>query len=171
MELETIAFVWDGSAMIPLDRFRGLARRQYRPGTEYALSVWRGRSDISHRHYFACLKQAWLNLPEEWAQEFPSPEYLRKWCLIREGYATHRQFACATPDDVRNAIDMIRDIDPYASIRVRDRVIDAWFAASQDHASMNHEKFQESKDRVFGRVAGMLGITVAELAKNAKETA
>lgn len=171
MEMETVAFVWDGSVMVPLDRFRALARRQFRPGHEYPLSVWKGRSDKSHGHYFICVKKAYDNLPEEWAQEFISPTHMRKWCLIEENYCTTRQIACATPEDVEAAKEMALDKDPYAVIEIRENVVQAWFAESQDHVSMDHDRFQMSKDAVLGRLAGMIGVTVAELTRNAKENA
>ena len=30
MKIEPVAFIWDGAAMIPLERYRGLASRQFR---------------------------------------------------------------------------------------------------------------------------------------------
>ena len=171
MSMEPVAFVWDGQAMIPLDRFRKLCQKQFRPGTEYALVPWRGRSEESHRHYFACIRTGWNNLPEEWSQEFPTAEHLRKWCLVQEGYADHTQVPCETPTVLAKLILMIRKMDPYAVMKRRGEVLDVWVAQSQDHASMGHEAFQESKDKVLGRIANMCGISVGELTRNAKEPA
>jgi hypothetical protein len=172
MDMEAVAFVWDGSVMVPLDRFRRLAVRQFRLGQEYSLKVWTGRSDASHSHYFACIKKGWQNLPEEYAQEFPKPEYLRKWCLVQEGYADHMQLICSTESELARKIQWVRKMDPYCVVKVRQKlIIDVWNAQSQDHASMDHEIFQKSKTAVLERIANMCGISLEELTKNAKETA
>jgi hypothetical protein len=163
-----IAFVWDGRSMVPLDRFRPLAQRQFRPGIEYALVPHRERSDKSHSHYFACIKKGWDNLPEGTAEAFPSPEYLRKWCLIKEGYADQVDHVCETETAASKLIALIRKMDPYAVMRRSGSVLTIWTAQSQDHASMGHEEFQRSKDKVMGRIANMCGISMEELARNAK---
>jgi hypothetical protein len=169
-DLEAVAFVWDGSAMVPLDRFRALARRQFKPGKEYSLAPWRDSSDISRGHYFACVRKGWQNLPEEWSQEFPSEKALRKWCLVQEGYATHRQIPFMDPQDKQTLIDALRDIDPYVVLKVRGHVMDVWIAMSQDKATMGHAEFQRSKDRVLGRISEMCGISIEELTKHAGHT-
>lgn len=176
METEAVAFIWDGSVMVPLDRFRALARRQFRAGQEYSLIPHKGRSEKSHAHYFACIKTGWDNLPESVAysqktgeQKFPSPEYLRKWCLIKEGYADQTDHVCEDDEAAVRLITMVRKLDPYAVMSRSGNVLTIWNAQSQDHASMGHEAFQKSKDAVLGRIAAMCGITIAELTRNAKE--
>lgn len=177
MELEPVAYVWDGDAMVPLDRFLALARRQFRPGVEYALVVHKGRSEESHRHYFACIKKGWYNLPEKWTfhrngqVRFPSPEYLRKWCLIKEGYADVEDGVFADAEQAEKWLKRMKKRDRHCVVDRQENVITIWTAQSQDHASMGHEDFQRSKDRVLGRIANMCGISVAELTKNAKENA
>jgi hypothetical protein len=169
MPMEPVAYVWDGAAMIPLDRFRTLCRKQFRPGTEYALVPWRGRSDGSHKHYFACIKTGWMNLPERYDNKFPTPEYLRKRCLVWEGYADHTEFPCPDEAALGILIALIRKADPYAVMQREGLLLHIWTAQSQDHASMGHDAFQASKDKVLGRIAQMCGISVAELTRNAKE--
>lgn len=171
METEPVAFLWTGSEMVPLDRFRPLCRKQFRPGTEYALHVWRGRSDKSHRHYFACVKTGWDNLPERFLERLPSSEHLRKRCLVWEGFADHTELPCSDADQMAKMITLIRKADPYAVMKADGLVLNIWTAQSQDHVSMGHETFQRSKDAVLGRIASMIGISVAELTKNAKEQA
>jgi hypothetical protein len=171
MKAEPVAFVWDGSVMVPLDRFRPLAQRQYKPGQEYALIEHLGRSDKSHAHYFACIKKGWENLPERFALRFPTPEYLRKRCLVWEGYADHTQIVCPDAQSAAALVTLIRKADPYTVMKLDGLVLDIWTAQSQDHASMGHEAFQKSKDDVMGRIAQMCGITVKELAINSKTNA
>ena len=157
--------------MVPLDRFRTLAGRQFHPGREYVLVNWRGRSEKSHAHYFACIKTGWENLPESIAGRFPSPEYLRKWCLVKEGYADETNVVVDDEEQAAKLVLIIRKMDPYAVIRMTaddagSGVVTIWRAQSQDHASMGWDAFQESKDRVLGRIAMMCGLTVKELTKH-----
>ena len=160
--------------MVPLDRFRTLAGRQFHPGQEYVLVNWRGRSEKSHAHYFACIKTGWENLPEDIAGRFPSPEYLRKWCLVKEGYADETNVVVDDEEQAAKLVLVIRKMDPYAVIRMEvfrasandSTVVTIWRAQSQDHASMGWDAFQESKDRVLGRIALMCGLTVKELTKH-----
>ena len=106
-KLEPVAFVWDGAAMVPLDRFRPLARRQYHPGQEYVLVQHLERSDLSHRHYFACVRTGWENLPEQMSDRFPTPEYLRKRCLVWEGYADHTEMPCTDEQSMALLITLL----------------------------------------------------------------
>lgn len=170
MKIEAVAFIWDGRAMIPLDRFRALANRQYRAGQEYVLIDHKGRSEESHRHYFACIRAGWNNLPEEYADKFPSPEALRKRCLVWEGYADHTEHLCENEEAIAKMILMVRKLEPYAVMKQEGLLLHIWIPQSQDHASMGHQVFQESKERVLSRIANMCGLSLKELTDNGKET-
>jgi hypothetical protein len=152
--------------MVPLDRFRTLAGRQFHPGQEYVLVNWRGRSEKSHAHYFACIKTGWDNLREDIAGRFPSPEYLRKWCLVKEGYADETNVVVDDEEQAAKLALVIRKMDPYAVIRIQEAVVTIWRAQSQDHASMGWDAFQESKTKVLERIALMCGLTLKELTKH-----
>jgi hypothetical protein len=171
MKLEPVAFVWDGAVMVPLDRFRPLARRQYHPGQEYALVQHLDRSDASHRHYFACVRKGWENLPERMTERLPTPEHLRKRCLVWEGYADHTEIPCVDEESMGRLIAVIRKADEYAVMTREGLVLNIWNAQSQDHVSMGHDAFQRSKDAVLGRIAMLCGITVKELTVNSKTNA
>lgn len=170
MKIEPIAFLWTGREMVPLDRFRALANRQFRSGQEYALVPHQGRSDASHNHYFACIKKGWENLPENLADKFPSPEALRKRCLVLEGYADQVDHVCSN-DGAAKLIALVRKLDPYTVMQRSGNVLSIWTPQSQDKASMGHEAFELSKTKVLERIANMCGITVKELTANAKENA
>jgi hypothetical protein len=157
--------------MVPLDRFRPLFKRQYRAGQEYVLVDHRERSDESHRHFFACVRKGWENLPEDIAWKYPTQEHLRKACLVKEGYADQADHVCISHDAAVALAALIRKIDPYAVMQIHDDILTIWTAQSQDHASMGHEVFQQSKTKILERIADMCGITLADLTKNAKENA
>src|SRR5690242_17371431 len=73
------------------------AARFYRDGEQYELVEYHPRSDRSHRHYFACVEEAFRNLPEIFAQEFGSADELRKYALIHTGFAIRDELLCDTP--------------------------------------------------------------------------
>src|SRR5258708_5689576 len=79
-----IAFEWDGEAMKPLQP--KLADKEYVVGERYTLAPFEQRSLATHNHEFAWLYEAWMNLPEALAEQYPSPEHLRKRALIDAGY-------------------------------------------------------------------------------------
>ncbi len=170
MKIEAVAFIWDGRAMVPLDRFRALANRQYHAGQEYVLSPHKGRSEESHRHYHACVRKGFDNLPESYSEKILSPEHLRKRCLVWEGYADHTEHLCENDEAIAAMILLVRKLEPYAVMKQEGLLLHIWVPQSQDHASMGHELFQESKERVLSRIANMCGISLKELTENAKET-
>lgn len=175
MKIEAVAFVWSGREMVPLDRFRMLANRQFRPGREYALIPHRGRSEKAHGLYFKCIQTCWENLPDQWRrsrdnnhERFPTSEHLRKWALIQEGYADEHTLACESEEKAREVATLARSLDGYAVIRVSGDIVIVWTAQSQDHHHMGHDDFQRSMDKVLGRLSSMLGISIDELTDNAK---
>ena len=62
-------FTWDGQAMVP--RSQRLADQAYTVGETYLLVPHEQRTSATHNHEFAWLKEAWLNLPEQYADQFP----------------------------------------------------------------------------------------------------
>ena len=92
-----LAFRWSGEVMTPL--YRKAADAAYTVGEVYVLVPHMPRSKASHDHYFACIHDAWLNLPEELADEIPSDEHLRGWGLCKAGYCDKTIIKCASNED------------------------------------------------------------------------
>lgn len=173
-KFEPVAMVWDGSAMIPLDRFRGLASRQFRPGMEYALVPHRGRSEKAHGLYFKCIELAWKNLPDEHrirndgADRYPTSEHLRKAALIEEGFADEHSMICDNEAKARATAALCRALDGYAIIKVNGIIVTVWTAKSQSHHAMGHEAFTESMNKVLENLSNKLGISSQQLTEEAK---
>jgi len=70
------AFQWDGEVMKPINAKR--ADAFYTVGERYILAPVSNRSDATHKHEFAWLREAWMSLPEHLAERFPTAEHLRK---------------------------------------------------------------------------------------------
>lgn len=168
MKIEPCAFLWSGREMVPLDRFRTLANRQFRAGQEYALVPHQGRSEKAHGLYFASISVAWDNLPERYDGRFPSPDHLRRWSLVQEGYATEHTLACQSDEQAREIGKLCRELDSFAVIHVGGDVLTIWNAQSQDRHHMGAEVFNQSMQKVLERVAHMIGLSVDELTENAK---
>lgn len=162
-------FTWTGAVMRP--ELPKAAARQFKTGERYRLGVIEERSVNSHNHYFASIAEAWKNLPEQYAERFPSAEHLRKWCLVKAGYADERSIACASPEEAAKVGAFVRPLDDFAVITVRENVVKVYTAKSQSTRSMDKKEFGESKNAVLDICAEMVGVTQAELAANADRAA
>ena len=85
-----LRFAWDGEAFYP--KVPKLADKYFTVGEDYSLVPHEDRSAASHRHYFASINEAHGNLPEILAERLPTPEHLRKYALIKCGFANRRDF-------------------------------------------------------------------------------
>lgn len=154
-----IAFQWDGEAMIPATSFQArLADQAFVVGERYALVEHHERSSASHAHYFATLHDLWLNLPENVAPQFPTPEHLRKHALIATGYADKRSIVCASAAEARRVAAFIAPCDTYAVVKVDAATVTVWTAQSQAMRAMGRTVFQQSKDAVLGWVSDLIGL-------------
>src|SRR3990167_2600442 len=111
---DPVHFTWDGDAMLPLWRFKKLCDKEFVVGQSYPLTVQEERSANSHRHYFASVASAWRNLPEDVAEQYPTSEHLRKWALIKCGYADQRSIPLASKAEALRVAAFIKPMDDYA---------------------------------------------------------
>lgn len=162
---------WDGEVMTPRAAFVPEANRQFVVGAIYRLGEIEERSDVSHRHEFAWLREAWKNLPEGLAADFPTPEHLRKRALIEAGYY-HEQIldVGSNPAALRVAM-AFRGRDDFAHVVVRGGVVVIREAKSQSRRQMDKAEFQASKTAIMEIIAAMIEVTPDQLAENAGKAA
>lgn len=158
---------WQGDGFVPLGRHAKLADQQFVIGQVYRLEVVEERSARTHRHQFAWLREAWLNLPEQcryepWAQ---SPEHLRKWALIRTGWHDCQTFECGTKAEAQRWAAHLRPLDDFSVVIARGAIVERYTAKSQSVKAMGKKDFQASKTAVLEYVAGLLGVEPGDLAK------
>lgn len=158
---------WKGDGFVPLGRHAKLADQQFVIGQVYRLEVVEERSARTHRHQFAWLREAWLNLPEgyryePWAQ---SPEHLRKWALIRTGWHDCQTFECGTKAEAQRWAAHLRPLDDFSVVIARGAIVERYTAKSQSVKAMGKNDFQASKTAVLEYVAGLLGVEPGDLAK------
>lgn len=152
----------------PLGRFAAEAARHFGEGEIVNLVIHEERSDVSHRHAFAWLREAWVNLPEGLAEAYASPEHLRKRALIATGWCTTQDYVCGSKAEaVRWAANLRREADEHALVIVKEGVVRVHRAKSQARGKMNKADFQASKDAIMGWIADLIGVTPAELQRSA----
>ena len=157
-------FIWNGEAFEPEPRFRWQCDQDYAVGEKYRMDIIEDRSAASHSHYFATINEAWLNLPEDQAKRFPSPEHLRKWALVQCGYCHETPAVFSTKQDALTSASLIRKTDKYSVLTVHDNVVTRYEPESQSTRSMDKERFQKSKTAVLELLASMIQVTPKQLA-------
>lgn len=162
-----LPFRWTGEVMEPLRSFAKRCDAEFTVGEVYNLEAIEARSAASHRHYFAAVNEAWQNLPEDAAERFPTSEHLRKWCLIRAGYAEHRQIVASSKAEAQRLAAFVKPMDTYAVVTARECVVTVYTAESQSQKAMGKKRFQESKNAVLSLLAAMIGTGPLELGRAA----
>lgn len=161
-----ILFQYTGRSMVPLNRhWERECEGRFKAGETYRLDEHHERSAKTHRHFFAAVNEAWANLPEYLCHEFPTPDHLRKYALIKSGYCDKSSMVCASKAEALRLRQFIAPMDDYAVITVRGPVLTRHTAKSQDMRSMGKEQFAASKSAVLDVIADMIGTTAEELAK------
>lgn len=143
------------------------ADKHYVIGERYALVEHQERSQKSHAHYFAMVHDAWANLPEHLAEQYPTSERLRKHCLIKAGFADSQTFVCSSKAEAQRMAAFIRPIDEFSIISVKEATVTRWTAKSQSMKAMGKDEFQRSKDSVLQVLSDMIGVAPAELKRAA----
>ncbi|RJP45509.1 hypothetical protein C4587_00875 [Candidatus Parcubacteria bacterium] len=154
-----------------LGRSKRDADHEYVIGEIYRLERIEERSEASHRSYFAAIREAWANLPEHLAERFPTPEHLRKYALIRCGYATQRQHVCASKAEAQRFAAFVRPIDEYSIVTTQGNIVTVWTASSQSYRAMKKQRFLESQRAVRDYCASLIGVNADNLQENAGKAA
>jgi hypothetical protein len=171
MSAPPILFQWTGEAMSPVGRFASECDRHFVIGARYRLEEMSERSDASHKHEFAWLREAWANLPEELADQFPTVEHLRKRALIQAGYHHETVTDCGSNAAALRVAAMVRNMDQFAYAVVRGPLCVVRTAESQSRRTMDKARFQDSKTKIMEIVADLVGVTPETLNQNAERAA
>jgi hypothetical protein len=130
----------------------------YTVGERYIMAPVCQRSDATHKHEFAWLREAWMSLPDHLAERFPSAEHLRKWALIRAGYSDSHTITCASKAEALRVAAFIRPIDEFAVVIASGATVTRYTAKSQSRRAMGAKEFQDSKTAIMEVVAQLLGV-------------
>lgn len=154
---------WDGEVFTPIGRSKKEADASFVVGLRYVLSHVEERSAKSHAHYFAALTEVWRNLPEEQADRFNSVEALRKYALIKTGFADRRDVVCSNNSEAVRLAALVKILDQYSLTAASERSVSIWTAQSQSRAAMGKDEFQRSKESVLEFAALLIGVKPEEL--------
>ena len=121
------------------------------------------RSKASHDHFFACVNEAWKNLPEDLADDFPSPEHLRKWALIKAGFCSETRIVCANNSEAMSLAVKAKTMDKFSLVAIDGKVVMIWTADSQRRDAMGRQVFQDAKDKALHILSQLIGADVAAL--------
>lgn len=169
---QPIVFRWNGEAMIPATPFMSrLADKTFIIGEQYRLAEEHERSGASHRHFFASIHTAWMNLPEAMADRFPTSESLRKWSLIKAGYRDERTFVASSRAEALRFAAFVRPIDDFAIVTATGATVVIWTAKSQSVRAMGGKVFQASKQACLDVIAELIGVEPAALSREAGRAA
>jgi hypothetical protein len=156
-------FKWTGATMVPLQPQR--AESFFDVGERYVLVQHQERSQSSHNHEFGWLREAWVNLPDNLAERFPSEEHLRKWALIRAGYSDSQTITCNSKAEAQRVAAFIRPIDEFSVVIVAGPTVTRYTAKSQSRRAMGGADFQRSKTLIMEVIAKLLGVDPENLAQ------
>lgn len=162
---------WTGEAFEPLGRSKKEADAEYVIGEVYRFTRYEERSEASHRHYFAALHEAWANLPAYLSERFTTSERLRKFALIKSGFATQRQLVASSRAEALRLAAFVAPMDEYALVETRGAVVTVWEAESQSMRAMGKKRFGESKDAVLSYCASLIGVEPETLREEAGQAA
>ncbi len=166
---------WNGEAFEPAGyRAARECNATFVVGEVYEFIEHKVRSEKAHRRFFACVNEAFDQLPEELAGQFVSPEHLRKWALIQVGYRKERIIVQSTAADAARAAALIRPMDEFAVIETDGPLVRVWTARTQKEdgtSAMGAKEFYESSQKVLALLEEMIGLAPGELGKNAGQSA
>lgn len=170
--LPPLPFKWNGETMEPANpHWARRADALYAIGETYLMEPHEQRSRATHNHQFAEVAEAWKNLPEKWAARLPTPEHLRKYALIKAGYADSRTFVAASAKQARDLVAFLRPSDEFSIVTADAATVTIWTAQSQSQRAMGKARFQASKQAVLEVISAMIEVTPAALRDNTARAA
>lgn len=167
--MRPVFFQWDGEAMIPRNPKR--ADAEYAVGEIYPLVPLEDRSQASHAHEFAWLKEAWLQLPESLTDLYPTPEHLRKRALIEAGFYDETIIDAGTNAAALRVASAIRAREEFSLVIVRGPAVVIRTAKSQSRRAMQKNEFQASKTAIMEVIGAMIGAPIDQISRHAGRAA
>lgn len=169
--IKPVLFTWNGEAMVPSQQALGLCNGQFTVGGTYRLAPVSQRSMESHRHYFACVREAFENLPEEHQGKWMTPDELRYHALCQTEFCDTTTFKAASFAEALRFAAQLITIPGFREVTIpkgNRRLVIHKTPWSQAVDAMPGKIFQASKQAVLDILSDMIGVTSAELAREGK---
>ena len=156
-------FRYEGDGLMQALRPRA-ADRQFVVGEVYTMVAEQPRSTRSMGMFFASVAEAWRNLPDDLAEEYPDAETLRKKALIRTGSQRQRSIVCASKAEARRVAAFIEPMDRYAIVAVSEAVVRVYTRALAIRCAMGRKNLPRAW-AVLAFCAGLIGVAPDDLMK------
>lgn len=165
-----LRFIWKDGVLVPDGlRMANYCDQNFGEGEVVSMERHEPRSTATHNHYFACLNEAFNNLPEG-DTRFPTVDALRKWALIKNNYCTKTEMVCSSPEQAALVAAFTGNAEGVIIV-VKENVVVKYTAKSQSMKAMGAQEFQRSKVDVLDTVAELLALKRRELEKNSGRAA
>ncbi len=153
-----IIFRWDGEYMVPVRP--AVADRHFVVGESYKLAEVQDRSDATHNHEFAVIRELWFSIPERFSREpwAQSPEHLRKFALIMCKFCDTQSYPCASEAEAKRWAANLRPLDEYSIVDIAGTTVFRFTAQSQSRRAMGAKRFQESKQAILEYIEDLIGV-------------
>jgi len=115
-------------------------------------------ADKSRRYFFAALRDAWANLPDEYRDRWANAEILRKHALIAIGYCDAITLAVGSKTAAPQIANAFKMKDQYCIATVRGDVVTIYTARSMARRALLKKDFIRVADQVFSWVEQQTGI-------------
>lgn len=163
-----IKAVWEGDGFKPASPYwQSKADEQFVVGVTYQISAIAGRSEQSHNHTFAVIVEAWHSLPDELLSTYPTAEFLRKRALVDIGHRNETLYACKSNAAALRLAAILRGMNQFAVIDVRDDTVRIWEARSMArNAVPDNKSWQDLKTRLLTRVGDIVGVSAEAMNKH-----
>jgi hypothetical protein len=172
MDRRPIKAMWTGASFVPEGRDMRYCQYMFETGQVFAIDPEQDERDMNaHKHYFAQLKEAWKNLPEELDAKYPDETIFRKKLLIETGWCHEEELVCDSPEQAALVVAFSAPLDPSCVIDIHGNVVKKYTARSQKVSQMGPKDFQRSKWDVLNRAAELIRVTPKELEKNTGRSA
>lgn len=162
---------YEGGVFRPLGRYDAECRANFMDGQICRLDAVEGRSAASHNHQFAWLTEAWKNLPEDVADDYPTAEHLRKRALIQAGYFHERAIDVGSTAAALRVAAEFRSREEFSLVIVRGPIVIIRDPMSQKKNVMGAKAFQESKTAIMAIIADLIGVAPEQLQQEAGRAA
>jgi hypothetical protein len=169
-------YYWDADrgVMVPMIEYLKTCATQFAAGEIYRLGINDEVSEKSRRQYFALIKVAWSNLPEDISPKFANFQQLRKEALRECGYFTTEIYEIESERDLLTVSKLIKarmNDDGSIDVKIVGKNIILKIVESQSAKSMGRKRFQKSKQDVLEYVSALIGVTLDQLKENAGRAA
>jgi hypothetical protein len=160
-DLSPFPLIWraDPGALFPATKYQHQrCQEHFKDGGRYFLDEHKERSGAWHRAYFAQVNEAHANLPEGMDADFPTPDHLRKFALIKCGFHHKVAKSFSSAEDALKASAFAHVDDDFCIVTVEGCMVTRYTAKSQDYRHMDKAEFRKSAEAVLAYVWNLVGV-------------